>query len=253
MSGGRRGQARPEGDFSGIWTFAEVQARKLAGTWDPDPHWANVVALLRFNGANGSTAMADETGRNWTAASGAVLSTAWSAHGKSSLSLPSTGANVTTANSADFAWHSQPYTIEAFINVSTYGGDSSGRGRLLGQGVAVPGNLDWSFGPTSAGKLNFFYWGGSVINVTGTTTIPTATKQHVAMTFDSTTIRVFLEGNLEASLTYTAAAAPGVGNLLRIGFGDFAYIGKVDELRITKGVARYTASFQPPVTPFPNF
>lgn len=33
MSGGRLGQDRPDGDFSGIWTFAEVAERKLAGTW----------------------------------------------------------------------------------------------------------------------------------------------------------------------------------------------------------------------------
>jgi len=44
MSGGRKGTVRADNDFSGIWTFAEVAERKLAGTW---PALYSTTALAR--------------------------------------------------------------------------------------------------------------------------------------------------------------------------------------------------------------
>jgi hypothetical protein len=87
------------------------------------------------------------------------------------------------------------------------------------------------------------------------------TYYHIAMTFDGTHIRVFVDGNKEIEIA-TALGWTGDSNT-RFGLGDndignynnsyrLATDIYFDELRITKDVARYTENFTPPTEPFPN-
>lgn len=55
------------------------------------------AALLKFQGANGSTAIVDETGRSWSAHGNAALSTASPTFGVSSLSLPDNTSYIDTS------------------------------------------------------------------------------------------------------------------------------------------------------------
>jgi hypothetical protein len=46
-----------------------------------------------------------------------------------------------------------------------------------------------------------------------------------------------------------------VDNILNIGYSytsSYAMIGNLDEFRVTKGIARYTANFTAPTAAFPN-
>jgi hypothetical protein len=73
--------------------------------------------------------------------------------------------------------------------------------------------------------------------------------------------RVFLNGviNSPGDANYPSAVSdyPNV-NEIRISdasnatFGTDSWLGYIDELRITKGVARYTANFTAPTAPFPD-
>jgi hypothetical protein len=80
---------------------------------------------------------------------------------------------------------------------------------------------------------------------------------HVAITRQGNTTMIFINGKLVSS----KAANPYYqvsGNPLYIGqidanIGtDFYFRGYLSELRITKGVARYTQDFSVPAAPFPN-
>jgi hypothetical protein len=68
-------------------------------------------------------------------------------------------------------------------------------------------------------------------------------------------MRLFLNGNVVATATNTTNLL--VGDRLAIGtFFDnsteqFAN-GNIDEVRITKGIARYTANYTPSTSAFPN-
>lgn len=84
------------------------------------------------------------------------------------------------------------------------------------------------------------------------------TWQHIALVRASGTTKLYINGTQSGS-TYTdantylnGASRPIIG----VDGGNTSlqnYAGYIDDLRITKGVARYTANFTPPAGPFPNF
>ena len=79
------------------------------------------------------------------------------------------------------------------------------------------------------------------------------TWRHVAVTRSGTSLRLFING-VQRGSTLTSSANLS-DNQLKIGYyysETFGFVGKVDEFRVTKGVARYTANFTPPTVPFPD-
>lgn len=218
-----------------------------------DPYWSNVVSLLHFNGTNGSTTYTDEKGLTWTSnGANIALSTTSPKFGSASLAITGTNSYAETPSTTAFEFGTGDFTIEGWLNPNAYSNNPN-----------IISNRNSSNGITlrisSAGKLQFFPGTGSFI-ITGTTTVSTGAWTHFALTRQGTTNRIFLGGNLEASgsnsTNYTIAA--GMASTTRIGYstnsGSFAerWDGKLDEMRTTKGVCRYTASFTPPTAAFPN-
>lgn len=82
--------------------------------------------------------------------------------------------------------------------------------------------------------------------------VVTAGWHHVALSYDGTTYRVFVDGAQSFSVAGTMSGqSPAqclIGSYQR-GIEPF-FNGYLDEPRMTKGVARYIASFTPPSTPF---
>lgn len=77
---------------------------------------------------------------------------------------------------------------------------------------------------------------------------------HVAITYDGSVTRVFVDGSLAGLHTGTATIgntnlswSPG-SSLINDNFWN----GFVDEARLTWGVCRYTGAFTPPAAPYPN-
>jgi hypothetical protein len=93
--------------------------------------------------------------------------------------------------------------------------------------------------------------------LTGSTVIPLNTWTHVTFTRSGSTMRLFINGVLDASATVANNFSDTTDFLM----GKEAYNtnntgatfnGQIDELRVTKGVARYTANFTPSDAPFPS-
>ena len=96
---------------------------------------------------------------------------------------------------------------------------------------------------------------GNVLVGPGATTVTHNTWHHVAFVRDGTTLRLFLDGVSQGTASFTGAIDT-ISETLSIGFdnaGSRYFNGNIDEVRITKGVARYTANFTPPNVAFPNF
>jgi hypothetical protein len=95
------------------------------------------------------------------------------------------------------------------------------------------------------------------VKIEPTTSMNNGNWNHVAITRSSNTVRMFLNGTQVGTYTTSYIFWDSTTALLLGGFytGSFGedIDGYVDEFRVTKGVARYTANFTPPSAPFPNY
>ena len=87
-----------------------------------------------------------------------------------------------------------------------------------------------------------------------TNTFSFNTWHHYAVTRSGTTWRMFVNGNLENTQTSSVTYNPALGGM-RVGWSTWDaangyFNGYIDELRITRGYARYTSAFTPPTSSF---
>ena len=230
-----------------------------------DTNIREVSLLLHGDGANGSTTITDSslTPKTVIPVGNAQISTAIAdPFGNSTgvIEFDKTDDRLTLSADQNFAFGTGDFTIEfwaysrdvsatqrGFLQISSATGGLSTsyvNGILIYQGGGVSGGL-------LDGKLvavvNNNFIGSNVAVLTPNTWF------HVALTRASGTARLFFNGNVHASIANTSNLTGSnlvVGGIYNT---SFLYDGYIDDLRITKGVARYTANFTPPTAPFPDF
>ena len=243
----------------GVWTLEEQLKAKRAGLWaanaGEDLYFGNVSLLLRGNGTNGSTTFVDDSSSNLspTVVGSVSISTAQSKFGGSSIYISGPGSRLSYAASALHVFGSNDFTIEGWLYV--VGGQNYAR--MLHYGPAWNDNNAWGIAAKNAdfpGKLAFFaYKLGGVLCVS-TTSIVSNTWYHVAVTRSSGVFRLFINGIIEATNSSHVGVAIesattnglGIGSSFTGQTGGEDLTGHIDDLRITKGVARYTSNFTPP-------
>jgi hypothetical protein len=234
--------------------------------WSPgyaavDADFDSVSLLLHGDGANGSTTIVDSSSNanSVIAKNGAQISTAIAdPFGGSSgsiefLSSAITGLSVNSPGTI-FQFGTGDWTVEAWIyqrSQSTYsclfeiGNHLNSNSFIFITGIG-------GFGIYSGG----FY--GPNTNV-----FTLNTWQHVAVTRAGNLLYFFLDGTIVGSsggysFTNNLSSFSTVSVGYPYGFdgtgtrSDYASNAYVDDLRITKGVARYTSNFTPPTAPFPE-
>ena len=213
---------------------------------------ANTVSLLHMDGADASTTFTDNaTGgtHTWTASADAQIDTAQSKFGGASGLFDGTGDYISTGDSADYSYGNGSFTIDFWMrwNGTTasdtiYYQTDDGTNEIIVR--------------ASAGTSRLHFWdysGGAYQILTYCSWTPSAdTWYHIAWVRDGNTWYVFIDG-VSQSLTlqagsYSATLANIAGNL-NIGgnpIGAEYFTGWLDEARISKGIARWTANFTPP-------
>ena len=122
--------------------------------------------------------------------------------------------------------------------------------------------IDWRPPSTQGAYLSFYLQTGtpkvyfnSADQITGGSTIPATTWTHIAICRSGSSMRLFVGGTQSGSTLTNTTNFIGSTNRPAIGgFGGFnndPLNGYIDDLRVTKGVARYTANFTPPQTSLP--
>ncbi|TBB28116.1 hypothetical protein ELH48_13610 [Rhizobium ruizarguesonis] len=224
-----------------------------------DPNFSSVKLLCGFNGANNATSSADESsvGRTLTFNGNAKLDTGQFKFGASSLNLDGTGDYVSCADSADWNFGSGQFTVEMFVRHAT--GFSANEG-YIGQWGGTVAEQSW-FLFLSAGSLTFrLHDNGGANHDTAVLWTPTVnTWYHLAVDRDaSNKVRLYRDGVMLASNTYSQAFQDGTGTFalgVIPGFlGTFDLQGWMDEVRVTKGVARYASDsgYTVPTAAFPR-
>lgn len=226
-----------------------------------DPDFASVASLLPFDGTDGSTTFTDLKGLSWSPVGNAQISTAQSQFGGASALFDGAGDYLTTSRGSFHDWFGVDYTIECWVRPSTLSGWSYADGSQVPTmfGVRNPGSFvnEWSFGPDTSGSLALTYFTGTAQEVRSATGLIIAgVWTHIAFSKQGTTLRLFVNGVQVASATRQGVSITdqsGSGAIPCIGQGNNTTIaGNIDDFRITRGVARYTANFTPPTAAFPT-
>jgi hypothetical protein len=225
-----------------------AQSLSMRGN-NTDPSWASVVLQMSMD-LDGGAFIGDQTGKTVTANGGCFPSQTRLKYGNASLPLTISGAYLSLAASTAWAL-STNYTIEFYVNLNAY--TTSGRILAAGGGTAAwnaTTGYHWCFiGVAAVGGI-WQWWNGTAMVSSSNIVMNLNQWYHVALTYDGISVRTFLDGVLQQTIA-SVITAPTTTPILHIGSippetGTLIGNCYVDDLRITKGVCRYTTTFPPP-------
>lgn len=208
-----------------------------------DPYFNNVSLLMHMDGSNLSQNFIDSSKNNLavTTIGNAFLDTGTKKIGNAAGYFNQEG-RLLVANNSILNFGTGDFTVEAWIRLQNFGYSGIFGGPNGGFAIYVEwGILKVSHANVAEGPL------------VGTFQLKKDNFYHVAVTRENGYARLFLNGALESEDTWTANFSTTsdyqVGD---IDSGNYPFDGWIDELRVTKGIARYTANFNPQTAPYAN-
>ena len=219
--------------------------------------------LLSADGTNGSTAIVDSSANAHTITvhGNAHISTTLSKFGGSALFFDGAGDLLSAPTDPSFEFGTGDFTVELWANINslTAGNHQRAVFAVLGNGGVGGSNpiyKGWSL-QYVPGTLIFGRYDGTSYAANFSTTFSLNTWYHIAVSRSGTSIRAFVNGTQVGSTLTDNVSYNKVNNddfrvgYMQTGSGgnshDF-YHGYIDDLRITKGVARYTSNFTIPTS-----
>jgi hypothetical protein len=210
-----------------------------------DPNFASVSLLLHLDGTDASTTFTDSSSNAFTITRGgnAELDTAITKFGTAAVIWDGTGDFLRTPSDVDFTFGTGDFTIEFWSYFSS--SFNTGLAAIL-MSVGAFRNITYT-----ASTLRFRSDGGTNLITGGALSL--STWHHIALTKSGNDHKLFINGTQTGS-TYTNSTSYTAD---RITFGanntgGNNYLGSMDEIRVTTGVARYTANFTAPTQAFPD-
>ena len=211
----------------------------------------NTSLLLNYTNAG----IPDATAKNVLETVGnAQISTAQSKFGGSSMAFDGSGDALILPASQNLALETGNFTIEMWVYGANNGGTVGGSyPRLFSLGtVQTTGSIE-SYNAAGTLYVEIF---GSSITFTASTLL-NSSWNHFAISRSGSSVKAFVNGTqVGSTLTNStnlnrAASSTSIIGASTASTGNFN--GYIDDLRITKGYARYTANFTPPTQAFPLF
>lgn len=222
-----------------------------------DPYWSNVVLLLHCDGTNGSTAFIDSSSsaKTVTANGNAQITTTDPKFGTGAYLGDGNADFLTLADSDDWHFGSGDWTVECFLRIASTAGTNR---QVMGQrstSIFCPFVIEINFGVLRVfiSYNNSSWTGGGTPAITGSL-LSINTWYHIALCREGENLRLFIDG-VQSGSTFNIGSNSFTNSNQLFNVGGFSTTctnGRIDEVRITKGVARYTADFTPPTQAFPD-
>ena len=207
-----------------------------------------VSLLLHMDGLPGSQNFIDSSLNNFTVTVGgnAQISTTEKRFGSGAGYFDGSGDYLEVAEKEPFDFGSGDFTIECWVYMQEGGG-----------GTAIArwgdGNAFFFMVDTTQGIVVYLN-GPNIPEVTGGVITPDE-WHHVCLVRNGTDVKSFIDGQQVGTTATLVNPINQVNSLLRIGWdmgANTQFNGYIDEVRISKGVARYTENFIVPTEPFSN-
>jgi hypothetical protein len=177
----------------------------------------------------------------------AQISTTVKKYGTGSLYFDGTGDYLTGLSNPIYAVGTTNFTVEAWVYptaFSAYRSVFDTRTTLSNAGMVL------GLANSSAGVWGL-YKGAGVTVVQSSTNLTSNTWQHIAAVRSGSTVTLYLDGVSVGSATDAQDFSQQGCNVGRT-FDNYTWSGYIDDLRVTRGYARYTANFTPPTAAFSN-
>lgn len=216
---------------------------------------ANTRVLLNYTNAG---IYDGKMANNLETVADAQVSTSVVKYGSGSIKFDGTGDYLQAPASNLYDFGSGDFTVELW----TKGNNSATTSGALLVGVVTSGgatNTNWALfkdAPTQ-GYVIFYASDGTTYQVNGiggAATLNDGNWHHVAVTRANSVFRVFVDGIQTGTTATWTGAISSTARPLKVGYnGSAEYLnGYLDDVRITKGVARYIANFTPPQQALPR-
>ena len=216
-----------------------------------------VSLLLPFDGSDTATSTSDESDNSHTItfAGTAQLDTAQKKFGTASLLLDGDSDYIQVADHDSFDFGAGNFTAECWIRFAALGNNTIFSHWANGTASSMSYYLTYF---NSSGILRLGYYLGSNLDASYSWAPSIGTWYHIALERSGTTIKVYIDGTSVISVSASTTALRDSEDPFRVGVFndastgspslDWYFNGHIDDLRITKGIARYGTNFTPPTS-----
>ena len=229
-----------------IYNTADTYGAVKGSGTRTDAFASSLVLAVPMDGANNGTTFTDESANIKGSGSAKTITrvnttttTAVSKFYGSSGSFNGSNTYLSIPDSDDFAFGTGNFTMEtwAYVNSGSYlyfgQGEGGSPAFTVYNNLLLVGPGIWSY------SLSF-------------PTLPVAQWFHFALVRNGNTLTIFVDGSNVISAGYSSSW-PDSSSIFTIGYVRGTYTnGYIQDFRVYKGVAKYTANFTPPAPPVLN-
>jgi len=246
---------------SGVWTPSQTNVYNSQNVWQYDQYWRNTTLLLHGDGTNGAqnNTFLDSSSnnfsitRNGNTTQGAF--TPYQPNGYWSNYFNGSNSYLNFSDNTAFNFGTGDATVEFWFN--SPGTSNSYPGIISSADYNTSGSASIRFDNTGyKGKVFMYLNGGGDPVISSTSVLAYNTWYHVAITRSGTSMKLYINGNLDTTVTISASlgwylsyGGLRIGRGFDVDGGSAYFPGYISNVRLVKGSVVYASNFSPSTTP----